>query len=165
MPRDTRFAQTLSKWPLAVGGLILSLAFSSTGFTSPRGHGRGGCGPQVPMAGKLLRMYEHLDLTEPQEVALVRLRRNLREEKAAVQKKLPYPQIITDELNKAEPNRERLSDLITQRTTQVEELAQKVMEQVLDFHATLSEDQRAALTQMVAKRQKRRLARERREHR
>jgi Spy/CpxP family protein refolding chaperone len=116
-----------------------------------RGHGgrHGGPGGMGP-AGKLLRLMETLDLTEQQEVALVRLRRELREEgKANFEARKADRVAMAAELAKATPNAAVFHQHLDQRLERQRVQGHAMIDKVLKFHATLSPEQKQALAERL----------------
>ncbi|MBK8010349.1 MAG: Spy/CpxP family protein refolding chaperone [Deltaproteobacteria bacterium] len=155
-----------------IGSAVLALALvaaSSMAFARPGGgpcpQGGPGGGPGAGAMGglgglggmggpglRLFRLIRDLDLTEEQEVALVKLRRSLQDERSAMRATAEDDtKILAAELAKATPNANEIDRLIEKRAQAHTQMAKKAVEKFLVFHQTLTPAQRKMLSEAAAK--------------
>ncbi|MEL6186923.1 MAG: periplasmic heavy metal sensor [Myxococcota bacterium] len=141
--------------PIALTAGVVAGALALAGFADARpGHHRGGSGhgPQR----MFFKAMERLDLTEAQEVELVRMRRALREEAKSVRSSMrDSHQTLLAEMKKPTPNREEIKAIVKSGAAQRAQMAERFIDRALDFHALLSADQKTKLVEMIEKRQAR----------
>ena len=118
--------------------------------------GRGMHGGMMNPAGKLLRLMGTLDLTEEQEVALVRLRREMRDFRQANDPiRQAEQKTLAAELAKPNPSAAVLTDLLDKRLDRQKAHGRILIDKVLKFHATLSAEQKQALAERLTQMQDR----------
>lgn len=132
-----------SKKPLLILSGLLALGLSAVAFAGP-GHGfRRFGGP--PMM-RLLHLAERLDLTEEQEVKAVRMRRAIRKEVKAnrQQMRASYDALLL-ELEKQNPDPAKLHRMVDDATKRINKVMHTSVDEYLEFHKTLSDEQRQTL--------------------
>lgn len=165
--RDRRAPR--SRVQTLIGGAVVALALvaaSGMAFARPGGGGPcpqggpggGGPGGGVGMGGmggpglRLFRLIRDLDLTEEQEVALVKLRRSLKDERSALRETADEDaKVLAAELAKATPNANEINRLIEKRSQALTKMAKDAAEKFLAFHQTLTPAQRKTLSEAAAK--------------
>lgn len=114
-----------------------------------RGGGPGGQGGKGPGA-MMMRMFNGLDLTEAQEVQLVRIRRELRAEREAMQATRQADRAAMQaELSKDTPDAAVLHQLADKRLEHQRAKSHAMIDKMLAFRATLSPEQKAQLTKKM----------------
>lgn len=149
---------------------VLGSALALTGLVGAahvaqaRPHGGHGFGPGAGLMGRgMMRMLDRLDLSESQELTAVRMRRALREEgKLLRQAARADMKEVAEELKKPDPDRAKILSLVDANATRMKAMAEKVTNQLLDFHAQLTPAQKAEVAQMIEKRQARMAERKKR---
>lgn len=140
------------------GGGGMCMGGDCMGGGGGRGGGRGmrGGGGMMNPAGKLLRLMGTLDLTEAQEVALVRLRREMREFRQANDPiRQAEQKTLAAELAKPNPSAAVLTDLLDKRLDRQKAHGRILIDKVLKFHATLSAEQKQVLAERLTQMQDR----------
>lgn len=131
---------------LAVSALVGTLALGGVALARPGGpghHGRGG-----PM--KMLRLMEGLDLTEQQELELVRIRRALREERRAARAEMQARvKALVAELDQETPNPQLFHAFIDDVSARRTKAMHDTVDRFLKLHATLTPAQRAELSEKL----------------
>jgi Spy/CpxP family protein refolding chaperone len=145
---------------LATGTVLLIGGLSAAAFAGD-GHKGGGRffhkgGGMLP-GMRLMHLAERLDLTEEQEVAAVRMRRAIREEAKLNRAEMQgaFDEVIA-ELQKPEPNAAKLHQLVDEATARMTKVAHSSVDKYLEFHRTLTPEQRQTLVEQA------KLAKERR---
>lgn len=145
-----------NKWIL-LGALAGALAFGGVASAHPggggghRGKGMGG-GP----AKKMLRLMSSLDLTEQQEVQLVRIKREMRKEMKDLRMATRADRKAAfEELSKDDPNAQRFHDMIDRHSKARVALMHKAIDRVMAFQRTLTPAQKQELQKKLAKIEKR----------
>ena len=145
-PRQSRRRTLLTGAFASMAGLVGGIAHARPGFGRNRHRGFG---------MRMFHMLEQLDLTEEQEVELVRLRRNLRGERGRIHDTAKEViATISSELSKAQPNRRLIHEQLDTATTNVQKMMHLVADKFLDFHSKLSNEQRSQLSRAIEKKQR-----------
>lgn len=131
--------------------LVGALGFAGAAQARP-GHGRCG-GPKGP---HLLGMFRGLELTEAQEIALVRARRSLRSlhESHRAEGKAAAETMLT-QLKAETPSKDALYALADQRSASMNSDSRAEIDAFLSVYATLSAEQKTKLTTRMEEHQKR----------
>lgn len=139
------------KWMLAGGAIVLALTVGTAAYAHHRGGG-GGFGGHV-----FHRVLRNLDLTEEQEVMAVRLMREMREE-GRVQREAHRAELeaLRAQLGVEQPDATRLHAMLDEEAQARTKLGHQAIDRFLEFHATLSAEQRAELVTMLEKLEERR---------
>ena len=152
--------KNLKKPILFASGLIAALGISAFAFAGPPhgggGHGfkRGGGGM---MGMHLMHLAERLNLTEQQEVQAVRMRRAIRKQaKANKQEMRDAFKSVLLELEKENPDPAKLHKLVDDATARMNKLGHASVDEYLEFHRTLSVEQRQELVDSARLRMERR---------
>ena len=149
---NTANAILRSPWA-ALGALALVLltgVLVSVGAAEARPWRRGGpCGGHG-LARSLMHGVHGLDLSLEQEVQAVRIRRALRQERQALRQAL-LENVSTgmSELGTEEPSPEKLRALVGDALERIEKSAYAAVDQLVVFHASLSPEQKAKLTERL----------------
>ncbi len=130
---------------LALGGVALAEGGGPKGW----GHGR--------MPGMaLMRAMERLDLSDQQELQLIKIRKNLHQQgKEARQDMAASVSQVLDEIEKPNPDAQRIHGIADQAIQRFSKIVHSGIDQLLAFHQTLSPDQRSTLVQTVREQQAR----------
>lgn len=125
-------------------GLSAALILASGAALAGAGHPWRGAGG-MPGIG-LLRLAGNLDLSEQQEVQVVKIRRNLREQGRQLHRDMNAPiSTALDELQKPKPDASKLHGLADETLRRVGQIAHSAIDQFLALHATFSTEQRDTL--------------------
>jgi Spy/CpxP family protein refolding chaperone len=132
---------------LAAGTALLAGGLSAAAFAGP-GHKRFFRGGGMMPGMMLMNLAERLELTEEQEVAAVRMRRAIREEakKNRQEMKASFDGVLA-ELEKPQPDAARLHRLVDEASARMTKLAHSSVDRYLEFHATLTPEQRQKLVE------------------
>lgn len=160
MTPSNRTPSRFSRRRLALGAGALAALIGLGGLVSaadarPWGHHRG---PHHGgfFAGRMLHLVHELDLTEEQELEAVRMRRALREQGRAARKATVEDlRAAADELKKVTPDRDRLHGLVDQSIERMRKLAHAAVDRFLDFHAQLTPEQKAEVSERITEAQAR----------
>ena len=139
-------------WLVAVGVVCMAgMAVAKPGHR----YGRQGF-----MGGKFLYVLESLDLTEKQELELLRLRRSIREQRKSMHlQALNDAKFIAEQLKNETPDRDAIVGKVNAHTNNMQQMAQSFTNELLDFHGTLTAEQKKKLSDQVDKFIKRRESR------
>lgn len=142
--------------PIALTVGLLAGALALAGYAEARPGHRGGHGHGRGPQKMFFKAMERLDLTESQEVELVRMRRTLREESKGMREQMRAShRTLMAEMKKDTPNREEIKAIVKSGAAQRAQMAERFIDKALDFHALLSADQKAKLAEMIEKREAR----------
>ena len=136
------------KIPLFAALASLVVVVGATTIASAHGGpgARGGFG-----AMRLMRFIHDLDLTEAQEVKVVRLRRQLRETHQAQREAMRSDMdAVMSELEKPTPDRAAIRATVDRALERMRTNAYQAVDAFLDLHATLTPEQRAQIKTRVA---------------
>ncbi len=137
---------------VTTGAVLLAGGLSAAALAGPGGHGRfahrgGRMGMMGAMPGlRLLHLAETLNLSDEQELAAIKMRREIREE--AQQNRQQMASIFSDvliELEKPEPDAARLHQIVDQTSARMTKLAHASVDKYLKFQRTLTPEQRQQL--------------------
>lgn len=132
------------KLALVAGIAAATLALGGVALARPHG-GPGGPGGPGRM---MMRALHDLDLTEQQEVKAVRIRRNVQEQAQTAHQELRGSMSkVADELEKANPDAQKLHGLADEVIQRMSKIAHSAVDQLLELHATFSPEQRTRLAQ------------------
>lgn len=142
---------------LGLGAAVLLGAVALAGIADARpGHGKRGHGGPGMFGRTFFKMVQHLDLSEEQEVAAVRLRRSMREEMKSIREGMRTDMsAIADEMKKTTPDRQRIHQLLDAVNARKQQMAHTMADKALDFHANLTPDQKAEVAKIIEERQAR----------
>lgn len=132
-----------TKRVLVAAGLALGLvAMGGAAMARPGGKGGKGGFPGMVM----MRLFGDLDLSEQQELKAIRMRRNLQEQGETARKetfKSLEPAIA--ELGKAQPDARKMHAIADEAIARYSKLVHSAIDQALDFHSSLTAEQRTTL--------------------
>lgn len=142
---------------LGLGAAVLAGAFALAGVAQARPHGGGHArGPGAMFGRGFFKMIRHLDLTEEQEVAAVRLRRSMREESKSIREGMRSSMsALADEMKKTSPDRARIHEMVDAMNAKKQQMAHLMVDKALDFHALLTPDQKAEVARIIEEQQAR----------
>lgn len=141
---------------LVLSALVGSMALGGVAMARPGGPGGHRGMREGGPAMRLLRAMEDLDLSEQQEVQLVRIKRELRKENKDLRTAMRADgQATFTELQKETPNAQRLHEMLDRHTAARTAAMHKALDKVLAFHATLTPAQRTQLQEKLQRFQKR----------
>ncbi len=150
--------QTKKRIPFIFSLVAAGLMAATTAFAhgGPKDGRRGG----GQMTGRMLKLFESLELTENQEVQLVRVRRAIRENRKASRVAMKKEKTaIAAEMKKATPDAARIHQAIDALTTRKQSDAHFAVDKLLEFHALLTAEQKQKLADRVDSFQSRRAER------
>jgi periplasmic protein CpxP/Spy len=146
---------TKKKKLLLASGLALSMiAVAGVAVAGPSGgpKGRGGF-PGMMM----LRLYADLDLSEQQELKVIRARRDLKAQAQEARKDTQASiGVAIEELNKANPDSQKMHSIADEAIKRFSKIVHSGIDQALDIHASLTPEQRAKLVERAREIQERR---------
>jgi Spy/CpxP family protein refolding chaperone len=130
---------------LALGGVALAQG------GGPNGWGRG----HIPGMA-LMRAMERLDLTDQQELQLIKIRKNLHQQGMdARQEMAASVSQVLDEVEKPAPDAQKIHSIADQAIQRFSKVVHSGIDQLIAFHQTLTTNQRATLVQSVREQQAR----------
>jgi Spy/CpxP family protein refolding chaperone len=117
-------------------GVIVAGGLSAVAFAHP---------PGLP-GMRMLSMAQRLDLSEEQEVAAVRMRRAIREEaqQNREEMKAAFDEVLK-ELEKPNPDPAKMHRLVDDASARMTKVAHSSVDKYLEFHRTLTPEQRKEL--------------------
>lgn len=141
---------------LMLGALVGAMALGGAAFAHPGGGGKARGMRAGGPAAKMLRAMGDLDLSEAQEVQLVRIRRELRKEHKALRTSMKEDRKTAfAEMKKDSPNPQLLHDMLDRHAAARTALAHKALDRALTFHRNLTPAQKAQLTEKMQRFEKR----------
>lgn len=141
---------------LVAASVVSALALGGVALAGPH-KGRGGPGGPGGFGFRLMRMVNHLDLTEEQEVKAVRLRHQLKEEMKAMKgDREQTMKTIAAELKKPTPDAAKLHGIADQMMARMTKMTHATIDKFLELHATFTPEQREKLGTQLEKRADRR---------
>lgn len=121
-----------------------TLAIGGQAVASGQGGEGGG---RAPMAGRILTLLGSLDLSEDQQAQLKGIREELRDQRDDLRGDRAEARELLGELAKAKPDRAAFHTLIDERMADRTAFLHAAADDLLDFHASLSPEQRAELVE------------------
>lgn len=123
---------------------LSSVAVAHPSAGSQRGRAQGG------PAAKMIRAMGNLELSEAQDVQLVRLRRSLKKDRRALRaNRMADKAAMRAELGKSQPNAQVFHDLIDKKMNARRVAAHSATDKVLAFFVTLNPEQKQEVLRMM----------------
>lgn len=137
--------------------VLLISGLSVAGFADARPRGGEGKSERHGKMGKkggknLMRLFRGLDLTEAQEIALVKARRKLREDAPKNDQGAADKKTLVDQLKSGSPDKTVLYGLADARAERKKARAHAQIDAFLSVYATLSPEQKQQLAERAERR-------------
>ncbi|MBI2373627.1 MAG: Spy/CpxP family protein refolding chaperone [Deltaproteobacteria bacterium] len=137
---------------------IIGTAFvvATTSVAAFAGDGRPGFGG-FGLHGRIEKLLRDLKLSDPQEDLLVDMRANAKAKRKEMRQKMGSSMsTLADELKKRDPDKKKLHALLDQQADAMRAHAHERLDEMLRFHGTLSDEQRATLAERLDRLEKHR---------
>ncbi|MBI4821165.1 MAG: Spy/CpxP family protein refolding chaperone [Deltaproteobacteria bacterium] len=145
----------LTKKLAILGTALVVSAASVTAFAQDRpGFGFG-------LHGRIEKLLRDLKLSDQQEDMLVEMKAGMKSKRKEMKQKMGQSfGALTEELKKPNPDKKRLHAIVDQHADQMRAAGHARIDDMLKFHSTLSDEQRATLTERLERleRHRKRLA-------
>lgn len=145
---------------LASAALAGAVGLAGVAQAGPWGHHRGGPGGGGGLMRGLMHMIDELDLSEQQELELVRIRRSARSERKAMHEAMQADvDALIEMLGDGEVDKDAVHARIDAMMARASGRAHAMADRALAFHTTLSPEQKQKLAKGLADKRDRMKAR------